>query len=71
MESAPTAFHFENRAGPLAQSRTLGRHPQALAAELEEIAPRANMAEAQHLVDALTHEVDQLRSQLAEIAQQA
>jgi len=46
-------------------------HPQALAAELEEIAPLADMEEAQHLVDALTHEVDQLRSQLAEIAQQA
>ncbi len=47
------------------------RHPQALAAELEEIAARADMVEAKHLVDALTHEVDQLRSQLAEIAQLA
>lgn len=47
------------------------RHPRALAAEWEEIAPRADMTEAQHLVDALTHEVDQLRSLLAEIVQLA
>jgi len=47
------------------------RHPQALAAELEEIAPRCDMSQAQQLVDALTHEVTQLRSELAEIAQLA
>jgi len=47
------------------------RHPQALAAELEDIAPRCDMSQAQQLVDALTQEVSQLRSDLAEIAQQA
>jgi len=47
------------------------RHPQALAAELEDIAPRCDMSQAQLLVDALTQEVSQLRSDLAEIAQQA
>jgi two-component system, sensor histidine kinase and response regulator len=47
------------------------RHPQALAAELESIAPQCDMSHAQQLVDALTQEVFQLRTQLAEIAQLA
>jgi len=47
------------------------RHPQALAAELEEIAKAGDLKEAQRLVDALTLEVDRLRSELAHIAQEA
>lgn len=47
------------------------RHPQALAAELEKMAAKGDLIEAQHLVEALTLEVDRLRTQLAEAAQQA
>ncbi len=47
------------------------RHPQALAAEIEEVARTGDLKEAQHLVDALTLEVDGLRSELAKIAQLA
>src|SRR5438067_13182121 len=47
------------------------RHPQALAAELEKMATNGDLLEAQHLVDALTLEVDRLRAQLAEISQLA
>ena len=45
------------------------RHSQALAAELEKVARTGDLEDAQHLVDALTLEVDRLRSQLVEIAQ--
>jgi len=54
-----------------AVSKFGARHPQALAAELEEIAPRCEMSQAQQLVDALAQEVFRLRSELAEIAQLA
>ena len=47
------------------------RHPQALAAELDKVARTGDLEVAQQLVDALTLEVDRLRSQLAEIAQLA
>jgi hypothetical protein len=42
-----------------------------LAAELEEVAKAGELAEARHLVEALTVEVDHLRAQVAEIAQLA
>jgi len=45
--------------------------PKTEAAELEEIAPRCEMSQAQQLVDALAQEVFRLRSELAEIAQLA
>jgi HPt (histidine-containing phosphotransfer) domain-containing protein len=47
------------------------RHPQALASELEKMAAKGDLAEAQHLVEALTVEVDRLRAQLVQAAQQA
>src|SRR5438270_10222029 len=52
-------------------SRFGARHPQALAAEIEKIAAKGDLLEAQHLVEALTIEVDRLRTQLAESSQQA